>query len=142
MKTKKKAVIIIAVTVSVSLVACICLYIYMASICMKADELSQLEDWTDCITYSMLSDELKSVISEEEFNDRSDEGKYIMYLKLEALELEKCRKNDLSTDWWKTPPCDLVTIDGTKYFVEYRIDFRVNFNQIEVINFVTHLSEL
>ena len=139
MNTKKKLAIIIVA--AVSFVTLVCLHIHMVFMCMKADELSQLDDWTRSIPYSMLSGKLKTVISEEEFNDHSDEGKYTMYLKLEELELEKYSECDSSTDAWKTPPCDSLTINGVKYFIEYRIDFKVHFNRIEVINFVTYFSD-
>ena len=139
MKSKKKIIII-----SVSVVFVICaimaaILLYIIKMDMRVRNLTDLDNWETSIKYSMLSDKLKEVISEEEFNDRTDEGKYNMYRKLEGLELETTDKDTPSTDWWKTPPCDSVETDAGKFLVEYRIDFKVHLNRIEVINFVTYI---
>lgn len=136
MKSKKKIIIISAFFVIFAIIAAIPLYIKMD---MRVRNLTSLDNWETNIKYSMLSAKLKKVISEEEFNDRTDEGKYNMYRKLEGLELETIDKDTPSTDWWKTPPCDAVETDVGKFWVEYRIDFKVHLNRIEVINFVTYI---
>lgn len=136
MKSKKKIIIISTVFVLLAVIAMIPQYFRMD---YKARELSYLSDWKANIKYSMLSKKLKDVISEEEFNDRTDEGKYNMYRKLEGLELEDVDNETPSTGWWKSPPCDAVTTDEGRFWVEYRIDFKVHFTRIEVINFVTYI---
>ena len=73
MKSKKKIIIISAAFFICAIIAliCLCLWGYI-SLSMKADELSMDTNWKQDITYSMLSEKLKNVISEEEFNDRTD----------------------------------------------------------------------
>lgn len=136
MKSKKKIIIISAAFILCAIIAMIPLHMHMY---YKARELTSLDNWETNIRYSMLSKKLKNVISEEEFNDRTDAGKYNMYRKLEGLVLEATDRDTPSTDWWKTPPCDAVTTDEGRFWVEYRIDFKVHFNRIEVINFVTYI---
>lgn len=118
----------------------ICLYAQFVHMDIEANELAQVDNWRKVVTYEMLSDKLKEVISEEEFNDCTDSGKYNMYRKLENLELEKRRKHDPSTGWWKTPPCDCVKTDDGDFFVEFRIDYRTHLTHIEVINIITYIS--
>lgn len=136
MKTKNKIIIISAVFVLCAVIAIIPLYLHMY---YKARSLTELVDWETSIEYSMLSKKLKNVISEEEFNDRTDAGKYNMYQKLEGLELEAVDNETPSTDWWKSPPLDSVVTEEGSFWVEYRIDFKVHPNRIEVINFVTYV---
>ena len=136
MKIKKKIIIISAVFVIFAIIAAVPLYINMD---MRVRNLTALDNWETSINYSMLSAKLKKVISKEEFNDRTDEGKYNMYRKLEGLELEETDRDTPSTDWWKSPPCDAVKTDEGSFWVEYRIDFKVHLNRIEVINFVTYI---
>lgn len=142
MKSKKKTLIAIAVVAVSLILIAVSLYIHMIRMWIKTDNLSHMDNWEYCITYEMFSDELKEFISEEEFNDRTPNGKYNMYSKLQDLELEAANENNPSTGWYKTPPCDSVTTDNGKYFIVYRIDFETHFNRIEVINFVTHISEI
>lgn len=107
---------------------------------MKAVELTQIASWENNITYDMLSDKLKNVISEEEFNDRTDSGKLSLYRKVEGLKVEERHRYDPSTDWWKTPQCmDCVEVDGEKYIVEIGFDVRSDLFGIEVINFYTQI---
>lgn len=137
MKTKKKVIIISIAFVLFAVITTIPLYLHMY---YRARDLSCLSNWETNIKYSMLSQKLKDVISKEEFNDRTDTGKYNMYRKLEGLELETVDNETPSTDWWKSPPCDAVETDEGKFWIEYRIDFKVHPTRIEVINFVTHIS--
>lgn len=139
MKRKRILFSILAIVVLL-IIICIFLFVHMVKMSIKVDNLSQSDNWERSITYTMLSDKLKAVISEEEFNDRSQNGKYNMYVKLQNLELEPTDDNNPSTAWYKTPPCDYLKTDNGEYFIEYRIDFEVHFNRIEVINFVTHIS--
>lgn len=139
MKSKKKIIIISAVLVICAIIAAVLLPIRYIMMYRRATDLSTLDYWEISIEYSMLSDELKKVISEEEFYDRTDSGKYNMYRKLEGLELEATDKDIPSTGWWKSPPVDGVETDEGKFWIEYRIDFKAHLNRIEVINFVTYV---
>ncbi len=141
MKIKKKIIIISAVFV---LCAAISLYLWGVHMAIKADDLAMAMhagEWQKNLKYSMLSDKLKKVISEEEFYDRTDSGKYNMYRKLEELELEPKDKNDPSTDWWKTPPFDYVETDEGNFCIELKIDFKARLTHIEVINIVPYIYQ-
>lgn len=139
MKIKKK-IIIISTAFFLCAAVFLCLWgLYMST---KAFELTKdVYDgrWQTSLEYPMLSDKLKKVISEEEFNNLTDSGKYNIYRKLEGLELEANDKYDSSTDEWKTAPFDIIETDKGKFLVEYRIDFKVHLTRIEVINFVTYI---
>lgn len=112
-------------------------YMYMD---IKCSEIAMQDNWREVVTYEMLSDKLKEVISEEEFNDCTDNGKYNMYRKLENLEVEQRRENDPSTSWWKTPPFDSVKTDDGDFCIEFHIDYRTHLTHIEVINIITYIS--
>lgn len=139
MKSKKKIIIISTVFVLLAIIVMICLFYCGINMSIQADELSMDTNWKRDITYSMLSQKLKDVISEKEFNDRTDAGLYNMYRKLEGFELEAQSEGDPSTDWWKTTPYDIVETGEGKFFVDIRIDFKAHLTWIEVINFVTHI---
>lgn len=140
MKNKKKIKILLLVLIPLMIIICVLAYYRYVSMDMIAVELTQIADWENNITYDMLSDKLKNVISEEEFNDRTDSGKLSLYRKLENLKVEERRKYDPSTDWWKTPQCfDCVEVDGEKYLVEIGFDVRSGLFGIEIINFYTHI---
>lgn len=141
MKSKRKIIIISLVFV---LCAAIFLYLWGVHMAMKAGDLAMSmynSGWQKNLKYSMLSDKLKKVISEEEFYDRSDSGKYNMYRKLEGLELEPTDKGDPSTDWWKSPPYDIVETDEGRFFIELRIDFKAHLTHVEVINIVPYIHK-
>lgn len=140
MKNKKKIKILLLVLIPSMIIICVLAYYRYVSMDMIAVELTQIANWENNITYDMLSDKLKNVISEEEFNDRTDSGKLSLYRKLENLKVEERHKYDPSTDWWKTPQCfDCVEVDGEKYVVEIGFDVRSDLFGIKVINFYTHI---
>lgn len=143
MKTQSKAKKALFIGILVAVILCVLLFIRAWLLDIKVMELSKLKNWERSISYDMFSDELKSVISEEEFNDRSDKGKYNMYRKLEGLTFEDKENLDGSTSWYKTPPMDDVEIDGRHYMIDYRIDFKSNIlkNKNEVVNFTTAIYE-
>lgn len=93
------------------------------------------DGWERHITYSMLSKKLKTIISEEEFNDSSPEGRYEMYRKLENLILDDRERFDGSTEHWKTPLIEYCEKDGTEYWVYFRIDLVDHLFYPEVVNF-------
>ena len=97
--------------------------------------------WEDKITYSMLSDELKEIVSEEEFADDTPEARIAMYRKLEELVLDDSEHFYCSTSWWKTPCFEAYTIDGVTYYVEIEMDFNKLPGGIEVANFTCHIQE-
>lgn len=138
--SRKKKIISCIVSLLVVLLTTFCLYAQYVYMDIKCNELAHVDDWRKVVTYEMLSDKLKEVISEEEFNDCTDSGKYNMYHKLENLEIEKRRKYDPSTSWWKTPPCESVKTDDGDFWIEFRIDYRTHLTHIEVINIITYIS--
>lgn len=138
MSLKKKIISCIVASVLILLTAggLYARYVYMD---IKCGEIAMQDNWREVVTYEMLSDKLKKVISEEEFNDCTDSGRYNMYRKLENLEIEKRRKHDPSTSWWKTPPFDSVKTDDGDFCIEFRIDYRTHLTHIEVINIKTYI---
>lgn len=137
--SRKKKIISCIVALLVALLTVFCLYAQFVYMDIKCSELAMEDNWRKVVTYEMLSDKLKKVISEEEFNDCTDNGKYNMYRKLENLEVEKRRKNDPSTSWWKTPPFERVKTDDGDFWIEFRIDYRTHLTHIEVININTRI---
>lgn len=97
--------------------------------------------WEDKITYSMISDELKEIVSEEEFSDNTPEARLAMYRKLEDLVLDDSEHFYSSTSWWKTPCFESYTIDGVTYSVEIEIDLNKRPGGMEVANFTCHIQE-
>ncbi len=91
--------------------------------------------------YSMLSDELRGIISEEEFLDNSPEGRLKMYKKLENLVLDDRPTNDFtgSTHWGKTPCMEIIETNEATYYVEFGIDVTCTLGIIKVRNFTCHL---
>lgn len=73
MKCKKVVIVISAALAALVLLAVG--YFRLISNSVKATELTQVNNWWECITYEMLSDKLKNIISEEEFYDISDIGR-------------------------------------------------------------------
>lgn len=137
--SRKKKIISCIVALLVVLLTAFCLYVQYVYMDIKCNEIAMNDNWREVVTYEMLSDKLKEVISEEEFNDCTDSGKYNMYRKLENLEVEQKQKNDLSTSWWKTPPVDSVKTDDGDFFIEFCIDYRTHLTNIEVINIITYI---
>nr|MDE6788117.1 hypothetical protein [Ruminococcus sp.] len=133
MSQKKKIISCIVASVLILLTAggLYARFVYMD---IEANELAQVDNWRTVVTYEMLSDKLKEVISEDELNDTTEIGKYNLYRKLENLELEKPRHNDPSTSWWKTLPFERVKTDDGDFYIEFRIDYRTHLTHIEVIN--------
>lgn len=143
MKKHKKLKITLLIAVPSVILLLILAYVRWFLVSIEADEKARLDNWEISVTYDMLSDKLKSVVSEEEFNDRTDRGKYNMYRKLEGLELETRKKYDPSTCWYKTPPSDVVEVDGKIYIIGYQIDFTSNLlSGVKVINFITYIDEI
>lgn len=100
--------------------------------------------WEDRVTYPMLSEKLKNIIPEDEFNDNTPEGRLKLYEKLDNLVLDERPTNSFagSTHWGKTPCCEIIEVDGAQYWVEFGIDVTCTFGRIEVCNFTSYLHEV
>lgn len=132
-----KAVILSCLGAAAVCAALFCAYIFdsasahdlCADICMYG--------WERYITYPMLSAELREIVSEEEFSDRSPEGKLRMYEKLVVLDDRANDKFGGRTSWFKTPCYDLVDLAeaGGECWVELSIDVVSRFGKTEVRNF-------
>lgn len=102
--------------------------------------------WKDHITYSMLSDDIRSVVSEDEFNGDS-EALLQMYRNLEEVRFSEKNHFPGSTDHWKSPPVPHIITDenGQEYCIFYDFDFDVDtlaiIPKVEVVNFTCHIFE-
>lgn len=74
------------------------------------------------LPYEMLSDDLKALVSEEEYLDPSPEGRLSLYRKIGNRVLAES-KPFTSTDQWKTPNMDTFVIGDTEYTIHYEVDF-------------------
>lgn len=140
----KKKVVPIVATVGAAVIAAVTLaQIQFMRMDIVAMEMSQ-SDWQLAISsYDMLSPEIRSVISEQEFNDRTEYGRYHLYRRLSEIEEVPRKKGDWSTEHWKTPPSvDVVSVDEGTFFAEITVDYRVHWFDIEVINFRAYLYRL
>ena len=144
MTKKAKTIIIIAIAAVAVLIAMIIGTVVYVDI--HIEELSSnvtLFGWEDYVKYPMLSDELKSVISEEEFNDNSDESRLSMYKKLENLVIDDRPTSRFkgSTAWWKFDCTDMIKIDNEECHVHISMDFDDKFFSPEVVNFITYIDK-
>lgn len=102
-----------------------------------------MSGWENNLKYSMLSNELKSIISEEEFTDDTPEGRLEMYKKLNGLVLDDrpTKKFHGSTHGFKTPCLYTLDVNGQSYFVEIHVEAMGRLTGIEVRNFYCYLYE-
>ena len=129
-------------TISAVLIALASAFFLLSVNSYNAVEFSReicVSGWQGKVTYSMLSDELKKIISEEEFSDSTPEARMAMYRKLEDLVLDSSEHFYCSTSWWKTPCFELYTIDGITYSIDIEIDFNKCLNGIKAVNFTCHI---
>lgn len=99
--------------------------------------------WEYNLKYSMLSKELKSIISEEEFTDDTPEGRLELYQKMNSLVLDErpTQKFHGSTHGFKTPSlCYKLDVNGSIYYAEIRVDAMGRLTGIEVRNFYSYSS--
>lgn len=103
-----------------------------------------MHGWENSIEYSMLSRELKSIISEEEFLDNSPEGRLEMYQKLNGLVLDErpTKKFHGSTHGFKSPCMDMIEVNGQTYSVDITIEAMGRLTGIEILNFYCYLYEV
>lgn len=140
---KVKITTIIAITV-VFIALIITAIVYFVKVEIGFDDLScniATYGWEGYIDYSMLSDELRAVISEEEFNDRTDEGRLSMYRKLEELVIDDRPRNEFKggTFGLKNHNSYIFKIDNEYYYIDIDIDLNEQFFSPVVVNFTTHI---
>ena len=141
---KAKITTIIAITV-VFIFLTFTAIVYLVKVEMGFYDLScniATYGWDGCINYSMLSDELKAVISEEEFNDRTDKGRLSMYRKLEDLIIDDRPRNEFKggTFGLKNHNCYIISMDNEYYYIDIEIDLDEKFFSPVVVNFTTHIQ--
>lgn len=101
----------------------------------------------DYITYSMFSDNIKSIISEEEYYSNSSDVALKMYCKLEGTQFVDKENFPGSTNHWKSDPVPIfITFENKKYAISYDIDLDVNIwkviPKVEVVNFKCYICEI
>lgn len=140
MTKSKKRVLAIVISIAVMLAAFCTGYAFWAiglpeEICMNIFD----EGWEGTLSYSMLSNDLKEIISEEEFTDKSPQGRLSMYRKLENLTLDDRPSTDFkgSTSHFKSPYVEIIEVDNKKYYVDIQIDLDAGLHEPKVVNFKT-----
>lgn len=140
MTGSKKRVLAIVISIAGVLAAFCTGYAFWAiglpeEICMNIFD----EGWEGTLSYSMLSNDLKEIISEEEFTDKSPQGRLSMYRKLENLTLDNRPSTDFkgSTSHFKSPYVEIIEVDNKKYYVDIKIDIDAGLLEPKVVNFKT-----
>lgn len=140
---QRKKLVIGGVLISAALLIAAGITSFISSI--KAYELCQYcaaYGWENNLKYSMLSKELKNIITEEEFLDDTPEGRLELYTKLNGLVLDErpTEKFHGSTHGFKTPSlCYELDVNGRIYHAEIRVDAMGRLTGIEVRNFYSYL---
>lgn len=144
----KKAVKTVSISLAIIALAVISVVVWriivILNVCFECERLGQL--WVGRVdNYSILSEELQNFISEEEFNDTTDEGRLKLYRKLEGKRFVEKENFPGSTGGIKTKPFDTVSVDGKSYTVEFVLDFDFNPWKLKpepkVVNYTTYLYE-
>lgn len=103
------------------------------------------EGWAGNLSYDMLSDKLKTLVSEEEFNDTSPEGRLNVYRKFGSQsQNERTGSRIVSTDGYRTTPGDGFDIGETHYTVFYNVYFEYIMGGIfgaKAVNFSVYIEE-
>lgn len=140
MTKSKKRVLAVAISVAGVLAVFCTGYAFWAiglpeELCMNIFD----EGWEGTLSYSMLSSNLKEIISEEEFSDKSPQGRLSMYRKLENLTLDNRPTTDFkgSTSHFKSPYEEIIKIDNKHYYVDIQIDIDAGLLEPKVVNFKT-----
>ncbi|MDE7361323.1 MAG: hypothetical protein K2N38_05265 [Oscillospiraceae bacterium] len=144
MKSKVNKGVIIAASCFAALLIAAGITLYINSI--KSYELCSdavMHGWENIVEYSMLSKELKSIISEEEFTNDTPEGRLEMYQKLNGLVLDErpTKKFHGSTHGFKSPCMDMIEVNGQTYSVDITIETMGRLTGIEILNFYCYLYE-
>lgn len=140
MTKSKKRVLAVVISIAVVLAAFCTGYAFWAiglpeEICMNIFD----EGWEGTLSYSMLSNDLKEIISEEEFTDKSPQGRLSMYRKLENLTLDNRPSTDFkgSTSHFKSPYAEIIEVDNKNYYIDIKIDIDAGLLEPKVVNFKT-----
>ena len=140
MTKSKKRVLAVVISIAVVLAAFCTGYAFWAiglpeEICMNIFD----EGWEGSLSYSMLSNDLKEIISEEEFTDKSPQGRLSMYRKLENLTLDNRPSTDFkgSTSHFKSPYAEIIEVDNKNYYIDIKIDIDAGLLEPKVVNFKT-----
>lgn len=140
MTGSKKRVLAVVISIAVVLAAFCTGYAFWAiglpeEICMNIFD----KGWEGTLSYSMLSNDLKEIISEEEFTDKSPQGRLSMYRKLENLTLDNRPSTDFkgSTSHFKSPYVEIIEVDNKKYYIDIKIDIDAGLLEPKVVNFKT-----
>lgn len=142
---QRKKFVIGGVLILAALLIAAGITLFISSI--KAYELCQecaAYGWEDSLKYSMLSRELKSIISEEEFTDDTPEGRLELYQKLNGLVLDErpTQKFHGSTRGFKTPSLYYVLdVNGQIYYADICVEAMGGLTGIEVRNFYSYLHK-
>lgn len=101
---------------------------------------------TPLITYELLSNDYKSLFSEEEFNNVSTgEEIYDLYTKVNSIKnVVKLKKSDLCITGWKNYLSGELHTEHGNYHVDYNIWFRIRpfTSDIEIIKWTIDMQEL
>ena len=140
MTKSKKRVLAIVISIAGVLAAFCTGYAFWAiglpeEICMNIFD----EGWEGKLSYSMLSSDLKEIISEEEFTDKSPQGRLSMYRKLENLTFDNRPTTDFkgSTSHFKSPYAEIIEVDNKNYYIDIKIDIDAGLLEPKVVNFKT-----
>ena len=140
MTKSKKRVLAVVISIAGVLAAFCTGYAFWAiglpeEICMNIFD----EGWEGTLSYSMLSNDLKEIISEEEFTDKSPQGRLSMYRKLENLTLDNRPSTDFkgSTSHFKSPYMEIIEVDNKNYYIHIQIDLDAGLLEPKVVNFKT-----
>ncbi len=142
----RKKIVICGISILAALLIAAGITIFINSI--RAYELCQscaAYGWENSLKYSMLSKELKSVISENEFTDDTPEGRLELYTKLNGLVLDErpTQKFHGSTHGFKTPSNEyMLDVNGRTYHAEICVEAMGGLTGIEVRNFYSYLYEV
>lgn len=141
----RKKIVICGIPILAALLIAAGITLYINSI--RSYELCQdcvARGWDNILQYSMLSKELKSVISEEEFADGSPEGRLSLYRKLSGLVLDErpTKKFHGSTHGCKSPCTDYLDVNGKTYAADITVEAMGGLTGIEVRNFYCYLYEV
>lgn len=124
MKAQKKYLRRIVPALLLLLLASFALYLHEDILAVETAMNIIEHGYARALPYEMLSDELKVLVSEEEFLDPSPEGKLMLYRKIGSRIFVGDKQFPASTEHYKTPNAnfEILTVGETKYIIQYEID--------------------
>lgn len=144
MKITKKIIAGIAAAILLLLLAGFVLHFHEWNQAIETAMNIASHGYAKALPYEMLSDDLKALVSEEEFLDPSPEGRLRLYRKIGNRVFAEGKQFPASTDQWKTPNCDFFVIGETEYFVLYKVDFDftvLGLFRPKAVNFRVYIEE-